>query len=276
MSALPSRSAIKFIADELFQRVPLALHRQLTVQSFGVGDASGDLELSWRLSSNALVAVKAYTLYDPQPASEPANASSLNLKERLEHLAKHGGARDFLMQGVGVPFRRVVADTADAICGVMPDELPLVSLFHHSLHRVLKDRFTSVFGRMVGPAAPPLTFVVGNSRSKFYQSFNTIAQSSQMHEAVATGRIAVKIHTEPFVLAPGDFAPEFAEQALTHLKHSDSWRSVDPELVAPFADAARKRLAETGELHLSDELVIVLERPPAFQSLLERLQQQKS
>jgi hypothetical protein len=273
--SLPSRSAIKYIADDLLMRVPIPLHKQLSFQSFGVGDATGDLELCWRLHSDPRLAVRAYTLYDPLPANEPANGESQTVEQRIELLAKHGGARDFLLRSIGTPFRRIVSDTVAAITSVMPDQAPLASLFHHSLHRVLKDDFTSVFGRMIGPAAPPVTYVVGNSASKFYKSFDVIARSSEMQNAVAAGKLVVKIHTEPFVLAPGDFTADFAEQSLSLLGRTDSWRSVEPELVAPFADAARRRLAATGELHLSDDLIITFERPPAFQLILQRLQQQR-
>jgi hypothetical protein len=241
--------------------VPPALHKRMTVQSFQANLAEADAELCWRVAANPLLRITQYTLFDARPTNEPANADALTIEQRVEHLRTHGGPRDFLMQEIGVPVRRVKTDAREAVRAQTSS--PLLSMFHNA-HTMLNDEFTALLQHATGPHGSPFTFVVGNKLLPLYAAFRVYGARRMPADLV------FHVHDEPFVLAKGAFPAHFATQVFDELL-ADKRSSVHAQLV-DFAAAAKKRLADTGELHMRDDLVVVIENRPVLQRTLAALQ----
>jgi hypothetical protein len=258
MSALPIRSASAWIAAELMHRMPPALLKRVTVQSFHANLAEADAELCWRVAANPLMRIQQYTLYDPRPLNEPAN---LTLEQRVEHLRKHGGARDFLIQEIGVPVRRITAEAREALRNEPTS--PLISLFHNA-HHMVNDEFSTALQHVTGANGSSFTFVVGNKILPLYAAFRQYGARRMPADLV------FHVHDEPFVLGKGAFPADFADHVFGELL-ADKSSSVHEQLVE-FVDAAKRRLATTGELHMRDDLVVVIENRPVLHRTLEALQ----
>lgn len=124
---------------------------------------------------------------------------------------------------------------------------------------MLRDDFSAILQHTATHGGSPVSFVVGNNLFPLFASLREYAARRMPADLV------FHVHDEPFVLAKGTFSTAFANQVFDGLIATPG---PSQPAFARFVDAAKRHLADTGELHMRDDIIVAIENRPAMQQAL--------